>query len=345
MKLIGHNRSLVETGVCGAVLVCLLAVAVGVLVRQARFNPAVRVASRAWSGALAEPVGLGAEPVQAQAEGFSRYAPPGLVEFGPLEQFDEDTLSDKIDGKADLYLSSGFRQLRCQRFALAGQEDAWFEWFVYDMGALPHAFAVYSIQRRPDATQLELTEFAYATKNAVYFVCGQFYIEAVAAEPSEPLTRAMLEMARNFVTAMAPGPMHLAELELFPAENMVPHSQALQVATAFGFEKFRNVFTAKYDAGSERVLAYLTVLGEPQEAANLAQEYYRFLIANGGRAVELASPLSSAKMVTLLDSYELVFSHGNIVGGVHAAQSKEAAAEVAAKLLSHIAGKSGAKSG
>jgi hypothetical protein len=344
MNVFQRQRTCTETAIGLGILLCLAAIVVVVLLAQRNFNPAVRVATRSWSapapGLTVPGERQRAQPGSAQV-GFTAYAPAGVVEFGPVEEFDEDTLSDKINGKADLYLTSGFRRLRCQRFALAGGEDEWFEWFVYDMGTMPQAFAVYSIQRRPEAKPVELTEFAYATRNALYFVCGQFYVEAVAATPSAKLMEAVVAMARNYVAAIKPGRMHLAELELFPAEDMVPYSQTLQIATAFGFDGFNNIFTAKYNADGKQVLAYITVLAEPQQAATLAQDYYRFLIANGGRDVASADALSGVKMVSLLDSYEVVLSHGNIVGGVHAAQSKEVAERVALKLLKHLASKTG----
>lgn len=347
MNVFQRQKTGIEVAVCLGILLCLAGIVVGVLLAQRNFNPAVRVATRSWSAPAPSLAEVGetqrAQPGSTEA-GFTVYAPAGLVEFGPVEEFDEDTLSDKINGKADLYLTSGFRRLRCQRFALAEAEDDWFEWFVYDMGTVPPAFAVYSIQRRPEARPVELTEFAYATKNALYFVCGQFYVEVVAATPSAKLMEAMLAMARNYVAAIKPGPVHLPELDLFPAEDMVPHSQALQIATAFGFEGFNNIFTAKYNVNGTQVLAYITVLAEPEQAATLAQDYYRFLIANGGRDVAPAGALGGVKMVSLLDSYEVVFSHSNIVGGVHAAQSKEAAEQVALGLLKHLAGKPGGQS-
>lgn len=345
MNIFQRQKTSNEIAVGLGILLCLGAIVVGVLIAQRNFNPAVQVATRSWSAA---PTVTAPEDVQLQQPGFvgedfTAYIPAGLVVFGPIEQFDEDTLSDKINGKADLYLTSGFRHLRCQRFALQDSEDDWFEWFVYDMGNVTQAFAVYSIQRRPESKPVELTEFAYATKNALYFVCGQFYVEAVAATPSQKLMEAVLGMARNFVAATKPGPMHLPELDLFPAENLVPYSHTLQIATAFGFEGFNNMFTAKYNANGNQVLAYVTVLADTQQASALAQDYYRFLLANGGKDVVPSSALSGVRMVSLLDSYEVVFSHENIVGGVHAALSKQAAEQVTAELLNHIARKTGAK--
>ena len=96
--------------------------------------------------------------------------------------------------------------MTCQRFALKATNDDWMEWFVYDMGALPQAFSVFSLQRRAEGKTIGLTPFAYQTENALYFVSGRYYVEAVTAMPVPAMMAAMRAMARQFVAAHPPGP-------------------------------------------------------------------------------------------------------------------------------------------
>jgi len=58
------------------------------------------------------------------------------------------------------------------------------------------------------------------------------------------------------VAANPPGAARIPELELFPPENLAAGSQGLQVADAFGFDRFTNVFTAKYRMDNAEVLAF-----------------------------------------------------------------------------------------
>ncbi|MCS7336746.1 MAG: hypothetical protein NZ739_00690 [Verrucomicrobiae bacterium] len=346
MVVLQRQKTATELAVCVGVLLCLGAVAGWVLLTQRNFNPAVRVSPTPdpplGVRSASEPASVHPGPVANQglnAGDFAAFAPAGVTPFGPLEQFDEETLSDKINGKADLYLTSGFKQLRCQRFAVGDGEEDWFEFFVYDMGTLPQAFAVYSVQRRPECKPLELTEFAYATKNALYFVCGPFYVEVVAAQPSEQLQKAMLDMASRFVAATPAGPMRLVELELFPPENKVPYSETLNISSAFGFEGFSNVFTVKYEADGKHVLAYLTALDDEGKAAALAHAYCRFLLANGAEEIPPERALENGKVFSLLGTYEVVVQVGRVVGGVHAAHSQHAGEQVARALATHVAGR------
>lgn len=321
------------------VLACLCAVLVWVLIRQAQFNPAVggahTDAAEFESGSeMASEVESGSAPVSTPT-GFGRLAPDALVAMGEPEQFDQDTLSDKIDGKAELYLACGFELMRCQRFALKSAPELWLEWFEYDMGDPHNAFAVYSQQRRAGAEPLELTPYAYRAKNGLYYVAGRYYVEALAAEPDQRLVSAMLEMAKKHVSGLPEAQQPLVELGLFPARDLIPHSHVLQLKSAFGFERFTKVFTARYSTGGAETLAFVAPLGDRRTAETVAREYNAFLIANGGRSVN-APDIPGAAAVELYGGLELVFPVGAHVAGVHAATNQPAAIAVAKSLFEHI---------
>ena len=163
-----NERGGTERWVGFVILLCLAGIAVGVFLKQLSFNPAVLVATAA---APAAP-----KPVASAPNESLPTLPPELSAFSAPETFTADNLYDKVDGKADLYLTAGFVGLQCQRLALKATNDVWMEWFVYDMGTLPQAFSVFSLQRRAEAQALDLTEFAYQTQNALFFVCGRCYV-------------------------------------------------------------------------------------------------------------------------------------------------------------------------
>ncbi|MGA9452892.1 MAG: DUF6599 family protein [Verrucomicrobiia bacterium] len=329
MSRFGSERGATERWAGFVILLCLAGIAAGVLLKQFSFNPAVLIATAAAPAAPAA-----AKMVSSPASGaMPTILPPELSAFSAPETFTADNLYEKIDGKADLYLTAGFVQLRCQRFALKTAKDDWMEWFVYDMGALPPAFSVYSLQRRSEAQPLELTEFAYESQNALCFVCGRYYVEAVTAMPTEPMMAAMQAMARQFVAANPPGAMGIPELKLFPPENLEAGSQGLQVADAFGFDGFTNVFTAKYrladGATNAEVLAFLEMTKSSATAAAVRDVYRSFLLANGGKEIDAGDAASLGKPINFMNTIEIVFAEDNLVAGVHAAPDAASAAKVA----------------
>lgn len=320
-----------ESWVGFIILLLLGCVAAGMYFKQFSFNPAVLVAT---SVAPAVP-----KPAASATNEFSPALPPELAALSAPENFGPDDVYVKIDGKADLYLTAGFVHLTCQRFALKATNDVWMEWFVYDMGTLPNAFSVFSLQRRAEAQTISLTPFAYQTQNALFFVNGCYYVEAVTAMPAEPMMTAMMTMARQFVTAHPPGAVEIPELKLFPSENLEAGSQSLQVVDAFGFDGFTNIFTAKYQlpsgATNVEALAFLEITKSAADAAALRDSYRSFLLANGGS--EIASgDASLGKPINFMDSVEIVFAESNMVAGVHAAPDAGSAAKIAQQLADNL---------
>jgi hypothetical protein len=315
------------------ILLCLAGIAAAVYHRQFSFNPAVLAAATVAPEA--------AKKAAAPASGEVAPAlPPELTVMSAPENFGPDDVYNKIDGKADLYLTAGFVHMTCQRFALKATNDDWMEWFVYDMGALPQAFSVFSLQRRAEGQAIGLTPFAYQTDNAIYFVSGRYYVEAVTAMPVPAMMTGMMAMARAFVAAHPPGPSVIPELKWFPPENREADNDGLQMADAFGFDGFTNVFTARYQLPSGgtnvEVLAYLKITKTVADATALRDAYRSFLLSNGGKEMEAGGAAELGKPINFMDSIEIVFAESNIVAGVHAAPDAASATKVSQQLADSL---------
>ena len=172
------------------ILAILALIGVMVFLQQFQFNPAVTAQ-----------IELEAGMEQSSSAQLSSLVPlpENFTEMTPLERFTPDTLFEKINGQAVLYLEYGFTQLESQRYIHTDDQDMWFEVFKYDMGTTENAFSVYDQQYRDDGLPLEWTEFAYAVANALFFVHGQNYVEMRAAGTSDELVGSMHEVARKYV--------------------------------------------------------------------------------------------------------------------------------------------------
>jgi len=135
--------SSVEHLLSSAIIGLLIVIALSLYLVQGRMNPSVINLAPAGNES-------GRLPLAGTADSPIIPIPSGLRAMSAPEIFKPDTLSDKINGKAELYLSAGFVELRTQRFQQADDEVAWFELFLYDMGTPSNAFAVFSVQRRRD---------------------------------------------------------------------------------------------------------------------------------------------------------------------------------------------------
>jgi hypothetical protein len=302
-------------------------IAIGVFIKQYYYDPTVLVPGLPQSQTPGE---FPLAPIP--SSDLADFVPADMGVLSHLESFGPEDLFEKINGKAELYLSAGFLNLRCQRFERNADPQSWAEVFVYDMGTLRHAFAVYSAQSRAGAEPLDLTPFSYRTTNALFWVHGRYYIELIASAPSDTMMESMLSFGKKFVRKTSVERETIHELELFPRQHLEEGSIALLISDAFGFDEWENVFTASYNMEGERLIAFLSHQERPEDTVRLAEAYHAFLLKNGGTDVPLSAPLTGAAVVEILGTFELIFYHGQYVAGVREAQSREAAEKLALRL-------------
>ena len=291
---------------CVMGLLVIIATAMGVL--QGRFNP---LAWREQPGALQPGRTADSNPAADKATGLAAISPP--------EQYDAGTLSDKINGKAELYLSAGFKGLESRRFALADDVVRWMERYVYTMDGHRNAFAVFSSQRRQQIVALDVAAHAYMASNGLFFVHGPYYVEIISAENSSSMQAAMKTLAEAFIDARPIQSDPLAALALFPSDHRVPHSVALMADSAFGIEALDWVYTAAYADGEMQAVAFVVPCGSVGKAAELAAAFNGYWMEFGGEKMDPPAVLKDAVLISILDTYEIAMVQGRYLFGVHEA--------------------------
>ena len=326
-----------ETLAAWSILLVLAAIAAWVFHLQSRFNPAVRAMATATSGAgLAK--AADATPIPDLLAGW----PAGLKPLGPAERFDPVTLSDKIDGKAELYFSAGFKELRCQRVGTAGGASEWMEIEAFDMGEPANAFSVYSVQRRKTATDAGIGDHSYFAGNALCFVHGPFYVEVIATDAQPALMKSVAAAGRRFIEEHPVArKMNVADDKaLFPKEAIVPNSFSLLTSDVFGFDRLDRVFLCRVKEGKQEIALFASRRGSPAEAEKLAADYRAFLIKDcGGKDAGTVPPVPGSSVISLDGMFEGMFSSGSVMAGIHQAPSREAVLRWAERLARSIEGK------
>lgn len=324
-KLVGYS-----------ILVMLGFITVWLLVQQSHFNPAVTVAMRA-SQLQGQPKDVSGQALTSTAALIPEIS--GFTPLAPIESFGPENLSDKIDGRAELYLSAGFKEMSCRRFNLGDPEKAHVEVFVYDMGSPPNAYAVFSGQRRSGSPSISLTANAYATANALFFTKGQFYIEIIADRPSEALQSSLEAYATALLAKIPSEGNSTNKAGLFPQEGLALDSVRLSASDAFGLQGFNNVFTGEYTLKSGKATAFLAERDTPAQAKADAQRYLDFLTANGYQKIQTPDAPKDIHVLRLDNSFEIIFVQERTLAGVHDASSPETALDLAAALRTALKGK------
>jgi len=326
--MISRSRR-IETSVGILILAVIVVVASGVLFKQSRFDEKLFTVSLPLIDSHVVP----AENANLTSP-FEPLVPADMSPLTPPETFGPDNLSDKIDGKAELYLSAGFKELRSQRFKQTNQQGSWLELFIFDMDSTQDAFSVFSTQRRADGNPINLTRFAYQTENALFFVHGNEYIEIIGNNPN--LTDAMLAIGKNYVQQKPIETEKLSDQDLFPTENLDPGSISLLSSDVFGFSRLNDVYIAKYIINGQEIRAFLSRRESAKDAQELAEAYHQFLLENGGMDIEVGDGIAEAKLVELFDLFELIFFHGRFFAGVHEAENRDSARKLGLLLLKEL---------
>jgi len=313
----------IERVVGWVILGVLVAIAAGVWVAQKRPNPA-----------LVGVVTPDAAPV-ADA-GFLAVESAGLTALGPVESFDAETVSEKIDGKAELYLEAGFTGLQARRYAMAATADAWFEVFLYEMKDARAAYGVYTAQRRADAQPLAGIGDGYVSGNGLFFIGGRYYAELIAVDVAT--VAAAQSYAVGLAARLPAEAAVLTERELFPPELLVPDSYHLIAQNAFGFDGLDAVMTARLRVGGRELTAFVSKRATAEEAVQMAADYHAFLLANGGQPRQVLDGVPSAVGADLFGYLDIVFAKGNVVVGIHEADDPAAGWDAALKLYAHVKG-------
>jgi hypothetical protein len=327
------NGSRRQTLLSGLILSALLVIAAGVFITQSRFNAAVL-----QKDAILRASGKNRPSLNLAPNVLFSPLPEDIQPLSSTETFDARTLSDKIDGKAELYLSSGFTRLISQRFKDDRSADLWMEAFVYDMGNSQNAFSVFSAQRREDAVSLDLTQNAYRTPNAVFLTHGRYYLEIIASNASEKLPAPVKVMAETFIRNTPAEAVTVNETALFPKQEMVKNSIVLIASNAFGYEGYDKIYSAEYELNGQRLTGYLSHRRTPEEAGKLASSYAAFLLTYGGQNIEERLPIKDARMIKILDTSEIIFSHDSYLAGVREASTADQAKTLASRLYHRING-------
>ncbi len=309
------------------ILLVLATIATYIFLQQFRYSPAILQDYQLVSSPAKRFLSSETEKISV-LKSFS----PNLTTLSPPEVFGPSNLSDKINGKAGLYLSAGFKRLESQRFKTDRDSTAWMEVFIYDMGNTENAFSVYSAQQRDDGKPAGLGQFSYRTQNAIYWVHGPYYLEIIGSTPAEENMTAMQLFAEAFKSNVKVETKSMAERDLFPSTGLDQNSIVLIAQDAFGYQGFDRVYIAEYKIEGAELTAFISRRKTPLQAENLASAYHRFLLAFGGEKQASSPLIANASVVMILDTYEVIFSQGPYTAGVREATDPAQAIELAVTL-------------
>jgi len=238
---------------------------------------ALVVGTFAWSGTWPGPPGL--PETEAAPPATLPVATPGGWPRGAIESYDESTLYEKINGKADAYLAFHFEVLEFAGYTDPARPEVFVDVYLYGFETAVDAFGMYRSQRPSTApipaTGGELGVSAGesgASGAALFGWKGPRYLEVVASGPEAAAeAQALADRIREALSE--------ADALAFPAGLLEDDVQraGFERSGALGVEGLVDAWTAVYEDGTKAAVATLPSNEAAARAAAEALETFEFL--------------------------------------------------------------------
>jgi hypothetical protein len=272
-----------------------------------------------------------------EAAELAEFVPEGITQLGEPEVYTEENLYEKINGKAPMYIETGFVKLTSQLFALEENTEEIIEVSLYDMGKVRNAFSIFSTQRRVSSKPIEDLPFAYKTENAAYLVLGENYAEIVSYTGSQEGIDSVIFTANKMYNELG-GDIseQLAELKILSTQELIPDTIQLNTNSAFGFTGFSNVFTGNFEMDGSKLTGFVIITEDLETASEQIESYKKFLLENGGSEISADEDIPNSFAVDLFGYTEIVFYYDNVICGVNQASDRESAVSLSEKLYNRL---------
>lgn len=191
---------------------------------------------------------------------------------GEIERYDEETVFEKINGKADIYIEYGFRELIVASWSDPADPSRYVDVYAYDQGAPLHALGIYRVQRSGKEEAVDEADEACASGASAFGRWGRWYYEVIGSDDGvADEVRALFGQVWR-----ALGPRQPVEIpDWFPEEGRT--SIGYSPSNALGVEALANCFLVAYSDGATVVAAEYDDEAAAKEAAETAAEELDFL--------------------------------------------------------------------
>jgi hypothetical protein len=181
-----------------------------------------------------------------------------------------DNLWDFIDGAADAYLAYGFVDLHVTEYK-KGKVVIKLE--IYRHGDNTLAFGIYSSERSPSFSFMNLGAQGYIADGAINFFKGSYYVKIKTYSKNEKVLQAEETLA-NRVAGMLTGETVMpAMLSQFPSEGKKLNEETFINESVLGHSFLNKAFRAPYQVGGDEFAIYISEGSSAEATKKIAETY------------------------------------------------------------------------
>ncbi len=192
-----------------------------------------------------------------------------------IQVFTEDNLFDYINGASELYLSYEFRQLDVVYYKNRNKQEIVLE--VYKHLSPVYAYGIYSQERSPDVTFVQLGTESYFSGSYLYILAGKYYIKIYSYDLEKDAEQILLEFAKSLLESFKYDSNLPKLIQAFPSKYLVAKSEQFIARNLLGYSFFNNGYQAFYDINSETGRLFIIESQSIRESNELYDQYLQQL--------------------------------------------------------------------
>jgi hypothetical protein len=255
--------------------------------------------------------------------------PKGWEIFDRVKQFTPENLYEQINGRAEFFLAYNMVRMTFASFTNSADKGLFIDLSIYDMGTPTNAFGVFSAERSPGETPMELGRAGYQSDANCYIWKGQYYIKVIASDVTTGLKRMGMDLAQRATDFLLDSGEQVWGLNALPEKDRVPESETYFKVDAMGLDFMHDTYTARYRRGDSVVKAFLSQRESPESARDSVALYVRHAQRYGKGVENLKVDGVELVFCNMGGSYDVIFQKGRLMGGVFLVEDRNLALKTA----------------
>ncbi len=164
------------------------------------------------------------------------YCGSGWKRDGKIIFYDRDTLSDRINGEAELYMPYGFDRMVAARYSSEKTPTAGIDVEIYRMGSHLDSFGMYSNYRQKDGQSINIGAESNLSGSQMFLYQGRHFIHIQITGGDSPNSVALTECAKQVASLLSGERNRPSELSAFDRPEIVKGTERYLPQSLLGYD-------------------------------------------------------------------------------------------------------------
>jgi hypothetical protein len=196
---------------------------------------------------------------------------PGWKQTGEIQTFAPKALFEYINGDADLYIMYDFQELKVAEYRNEKKASVIVD--VYRHKTPIHAFGIYSQERLPNASFLDIGTQGYIEQNILNFLAGPYYVKINSYKTGAEDREILLTFAKHVAENLGEKGSLPSILSAFPADGRKKNSEKFIDKNFLGYSILHSAFTADYELSDKKFKLFVIEGADGNDCRDMIQKY------------------------------------------------------------------------